>query len=87
MNKVGLRLAVVLAGLGLVGGAVGAGVDAQRLIARAQKERGAYGRAVRLADEVGARLAGTPAAAELSIATAWMVRHWQSTRLQPVQRA
>jgi Iap family predicted aminopeptidase len=68
-------------GLGLVGIAMAAGVDAPRLISRAQKERGAYGRAVRLADEIGARLAGTPAAER---AVTWAVAEMKAAGLENV---
>ena len=68
----------VLCLLALAAGARAEGIDAARLGARARAERGAYDRAVRLADEIGARLAGTPAAER---AVAWAVAEMKAVGL------
>jgi carboxypeptidase Q len=73
---------LVVAGLCLAGSAsADSRIDAQKLSARALSEKGAYTRAVRLADEVGARLAGSPAAAR---AVEWAVAEMKASGLTNV---
>ncbi len=56
--------------------------DPARFLWRALSERGAYARAVRLADEVGARLAGSPAAER---AVAWALAEMKAIGLENVR--
>ncbi len=75
------RVGLVLLLLSAHGGVASANVDTARLVARAQKERGAYTRAVRIADEIGARLAGSPAADR---AVAWAIADMKAAGLENV---